>query len=86
MVEYNLSVKDSTLTFPDRFEYKRDGKFRAQEMDLTLYIPEGQPFKVDREMQEMLERFSWRFRWSEIYRNTWVFRDGEMECFTCEDR
>lgn len=86
MIEYNLSVKDSVVIFPDIYEFKRDGKFRFQELELTLYVPEGQPFKVGRDMEELVDYFDRDYRWSEVYRNTWVFKDGDLECLTCESR
>ncbi|MCE7994365.1 MAG: PspC domain-containing protein [Roseivirga sp.] len=86
MIEYDYSVRDSVITFEDFYHFERDGKYRAQELEMTLYIPEGQPFRVKRGMDELLGYFNRGYRWSEIYRNTWVFQNGSLECMTCSSR
>lgn len=86
MIKYDYSVKDSIITFEDFYHFERGGKFRGQELEMTLYIPEGQPFKVKRGMDELLGYFNRGYRWSEIYRNTWVFENGRLACVTCSSR
>lgn len=83
MVEYNYNVSDSVITFDDMFSLKPNSEYRAQELELTLYIPEGQQFKVKRGMEDLLGRFGRGYRWSTAYRNTWVFTDRGLECVTC---
>lgn len=83
MIKYDYSVKDSVITFEDFYHFERGGKFRGQELEMTLYIPEGQPFKVERGMDELLGYFNRGYRWNEVYRNTWVFQNGDIECVTC---
>ena len=85
-VEYNYTVQDSVITFDDMFTLRPNSKYRAQELELTLYIPEGQPFQVKRGMEELMGRFGRGFRWSTAYRNTWVFTEKGLECLTCESR
>lgn len=86
MIKYDYSIRDSIITFEDFYHFERGGKFRGQELEMTLYIPEGQPFKVKRGMDELLGFFNRGYRWSEIYRNTWVFQNGRLECMTCSSR
>ena len=44
MVDYNVDVKDSILTFDSNFRFKEDAKFRLQRLRMTLYIPYNYPF------------------------------------------
>ena len=87
MIEYNYDVSGSTIAFDDFFSFKPDGKYRGQELEMTLYIPEGKPFKVKRGMDEILGYFYRGYSWWEIYRSTWVFGENGLECISCaEDR
>jgi phage shock protein PspC (stress-responsive transcriptional regulator) len=86
MIRYDYNVKDSIITFEDFYRFEPNGKFRGQELEMTLYIPDGQPFKVKRGMDELLGYFNRGYRWSEVYRNTWVFNNGSLECLTCSSR
>jgi len=82
-VDYTYTVRDSVIVFDDMFTLKPNSEYRAQELEMTLYIPEGQPFKVKRGMEDLLGRFGRGYRWSTAYRNTWVFTDRGLECMTC---
>lgn len=86
MIRYDYDVRDSIITFEDFYHFERGGKFRGQELEMTLYIPEGQPFRIRRGMDELLGYFRRGYRWSEIYRNTWIFQNGRLECMSCNNR
>ncbi|GAB3910269.1 hypothetical protein GCM10028803_49810 [Larkinella knui] len=45
-VVYNWSVKDSLIRFDDSYEIKPGARFRAQDIDLTIYIPYERPFRM----------------------------------------
>lgn len=85
MVNYNYSTRDSVIIFDDMFDLGTNGEYRAQELEMTLYIPEGQPFQVKRGMDDLLGRFGRGYRWSTAYKNTWVFTGNGLVCTTCDD-
>ena len=91
-VDYRYTVRDSVIVFGGMFRLEPHSAYRAQRLEMTLYIPKGQPFKVKRGMQELLGRFGRPYRWSTvygwsaIYGNTWVFTKRGLECLTCDSK
>ncbi len=53
-IRYQVEQKDGRLIFPEGFIIERKGKWRAQEVRLTLSIPEGQLITLDREFSRIL--------------------------------
>lgn len=83
---YNYKVIGNQIIFDPELSLPDDARFRFQNLDMTLYIPVNQPFKVDRDMSGLLNYFSYRYNWWEVYRNTWVFEeDGTLKCLTCSE-
>ncbi len=84
-VEYNYSLDGNKITFDSDITFNRKTKFRMQGVNLNLYIPKNQPFKIARGSRELIQYFGYRYSWSEVYRNTWAFNDdGKLTCLTCE--
>ncbi len=77
----NSFTFDTELTFPDQAE------FRFQEVDATFYIPNGQVFRMDGELDEILSNTIYMsgYRSYHIADNDWVFSNGRLECLTCPD-
>ncbi|MEQ8711687.1 MAG: PspC domain-containing protein, partial [Cyclobacteriaceae bacterium] len=69
MVTYNVVQDDSLLYFDSNIAFKEDATFRAQKLDLTLYIPFGAEFEMDESLQHILR--------NTIYRSG--YRVGQME-------
>ena len=85
MIDYSFRVSDSTISFDQDYSYKPGGRFRAQEVDLDLNIPEGRPFVIKRGTQDLIGSIRGIY-WSKVYNNTWVFENGRMTCLTCTTR
>ena len=85
MIEYALDIDESTINFDSHYTFKSGGKFRAQELDLTLYIPENVPFQIKRGMSDIMRYFHRGYDWWEIYRNTWMYTDDGLVCLSCEN-
>jgi phage shock protein PspC (stress-responsive transcriptional regulator) len=81
---YNYSVEDDKINFDSELTFSKDVEFRAQEVNVTFYIPEGQPFKIDSGMATLLDYFKYDFSWRDIYNSTWMYQDGNLICITCE--
>jgi phage shock protein PspC (stress-responsive transcriptional regulator) len=85
MVTYNVSQSDSVLTFDSNIIFKEDAIFRAQRLEMDLYVPTNTPF--------IMEEGMWRFvdnRWEGRHYSdrddtqTWKVNEyGSLECITC---
>ena len=88
MVEYNVVQEDSTLVFDSNIQFKRDADFRAQELNMTLYIPYNTKFKMEYRLRHILQN-SWYYNGynvNDLGDNTWMISDEEgLICLTCEE-
>jgi len=80
MVDYQVSLQDSILTFDSNVTFKPGAIFRAQELDMTLYIPYNYPFILNRSSSEFIRQWiDWNYR--DGY--TWKMTEEGLECVTC---
>lgn len=85
-IEFNYQVNTNEIIFDRELKLPDDAQFRFQDLDMTLYIPVNQPFKINRDMSGLLNYFSYRYSWWEVYRNTWAFdEDGTLQCLSCAE-
>ncbi|MFA0963014.1 PspC domain-containing protein [Roseivirga sp. BDSF3-8] len=84
MIEYRAVIEDSVLTLDQSFDYKENAVFRNQRLRLTLYIPEGAPFRLDRDIVRILDWNSSEFR---NYTGEKLMYDenGELTCMSCPE-
>jgi phage shock protein PspC (stress-responsive transcriptional regulator) len=85
MVTYTVAQADSILTFDTNITFKEDALFRAQRLEMDLYVPINTPF--------IMEEGMWRFvdnRWEGRHYSdrddtqTWKVNEfGSLECITC---
>lgn len=81
MTVYNVDQEDSVLTFDSSLGFKEDAIFRAQELDMTLYIPYNTPFVMDKGMTELIENYTeWEYRDGN---QRWQLTQQGLECMTC---
>ncbi len=67
-IEYNYEIKDSTLFLDSYFSLGQDGKFRDQDVDIILKVPEGKQVFLSDDMIHIIHDI-------ENVSNTW---DGDM--------
>ncbi len=85
MIEYNVSQNDSIITFDSNITFKKDAKFRAQRLDMDLFIPYNTLFIIEEGTWRMIDN---NYREYDGYRDsnfnkTWkMTRDG-FECMNC---
>jgi phage shock protein PspC (stress-responsive transcriptional regulator) len=88
MVDYYVDFKDdSVLTFDSNVRFKPDAIFRAQRLDMTLFIPYNFPFRMDEGISRFItqyvdccgmagtdnmDRFSWK-----------ITENDGLECIDC---
>lgn len=88
MVSYEVKQNDSILVFPPVFSFSEDAKFRDQEVELTLYLPYGQAFMMDRELRLILRNTLYRsgYNVSDMDDNTFIFNEEGLQCLSCPER
>ena len=85
MVTYGVVQEDSILTFDSNIQFKPDAEFRVQSLDMELYIPYEQQFKMSDDLRRILGRTMYRNNYSnsQIEGNTWMFTQSGLKCLTC---
>ncbi len=81
MVDYNVTFEDSVFTFDSNIQFKRDAIFRAQRLDMTLYVPYNKPFVIDDGVYRILNQYDYDLR----QRQTWIMTEFGLHCVSCED-
>jgi phage shock protein PspC (stress-responsive transcriptional regulator) len=81
MVEYHVSVQDSVFTFDSNLKFKDDAVFRAQRLNMTLYIPYNYQFTMDEEMSKFINQYvDHRY----LDGQTWtITKEDGFTCVTC---
>ena len=80
MVEYDVLVQDSILTFDSNIRFKEDAIFRDQHLDMTLYIPYNYPFVLDEPSSRFITQY---IDYDELEGNTWIMTEDGIKCQTC---
>lgn len=87
-VTYQLQQQDSTLIFPATYTFAERSPFRDQEVELTLYVPYGKPFLMDRDLSYILRKsILYRSGWSvsDLQDNTFQCTRQGLECVSCKE-
>jgi phage shock protein PspC (stress-responsive transcriptional regulator) len=87
MVDYNMTLEDSVFLFDSNITFDEYAKFRGQDLNMIMYIPYNQPFKMSYSLREIIRNTIYRSGY-DIYdmdmENTWIFTPAGLECITCE--
>ncbi len=81
MVDYNVLVKDSIFTFDSNIQFKNNAIFRAQRLDMILYIPYNKPFVIDDGLYRILNQYDYSLR----EKQTWIMTEFGLHCVSCPD-
>jgi phage shock protein PspC (stress-responsive transcriptional regulator) len=87
MIDYAVTQEDSVITFDSNITFKKDAKFRAQRLDMDLFVPYNTLFVIEEGMWRMIDN---NFREYDGYQDsnfnkTWrMTRDG-FECVNCTE-
>jgi len=86
MVNYQVELEDSILTFDSNITFKEDAHFRGQALSMELYIPYDQEFFMNEDLKYIIRNTIYRsgFSVSQMEGNTWVFTESGLRCLTCE--
>lgn len=81
MIEYYVEQQDdSVLVFDSNIQFKDDAVFRAQRLDLTLYIPYHHPFVMEEAMSRFINQYV-NYQYLDGY--TWQMTAQGLECMDC---
>jgi phage shock protein PspC (stress-responsive transcriptional regulator) len=86
MVAYSVEQQDSILVFDSNMTFKPDAKFRAQRLDMELYIPYNMLFVIEEDLWRIIEN-NYRDYDGYIDSNldkTWRITTNGFECTNCE--
>ncbi len=85
MVDYHVTKEDSLLVFDSNITFKDDAQFRAQSLDMELYIPYNQEFFMNENLKHIIRNTIYRsgFSVSQMEGNTWIFTEAGLRCLTC---
>jgi phage shock protein PspC (stress-responsive transcriptional regulator) len=80
MVEYNVDFKDSILTLDSNLKFRKGAKFRAQELNMTLYVPYDMPFTFEKDVNRFVTNY---FSNDDLNGNSWKMTPNGHDCITC---
>ena len=87
MIDYRVNQIDSVLEFDSNITFKKNAKFRAQRLDMDLFIPYNQSFVVDENAWRLLSENYGQWEYSETNKTqTWKLTEKGLECLTCPER
>ncbi len=87
-IRYQVEQDEGLLIFPEGFIIDRQGRWRAQEVRLTLWVPEGQLLTLDREVNRILDgvdvaEHHLRPEWHE--NRLWKMSSEGLVCIDCPE-
>ena len=82
MVEYNVSFSDSVFTFDEDLRFRENAVFRAQHLNMILYVPYDFPFTMDEGMSRFISQYV-DGKYLDGY--TWKMTRNGLECIDCND-
>jgi phage shock protein PspC (stress-responsive transcriptional regulator) len=80
MIDYVVDVKDSVMTFDSNIQFKPDAIFRAQRLDMTLYIPYNYPFVMDESTSRFISQY---IDYEDMDGYTWEMNEKGLKCLNC---
>jgi phage shock protein PspC (stress-responsive transcriptional regulator) len=90
-IDLNITQNDSSLVFDERIKLKKGAKFRGQEVELTLHIPEGKQIKMSNGFAREVLANNWDLSNKygiddDDFDNLTFFinAEGQLECKECD--
>jgi hypothetical protein len=80
MVEYNVIFRDTTFTFDSNLKFKENAVFRAQRLNMTMYIPFNTPFTMDEGVSRFINEY---VDPEKRDRETWTMTEDGLKCASC---
>ncbi|XOV93011.1 MAG: PspC domain-containing protein [Bacteroidota bacterium] len=84
-VEYNVEKSGNEFLFDPKPVFPEGTKFRFQHIDATFYVPEGQVFRMEEDLDRILTNtlYGSGYRSYQMDGNDWMFDEDGIKCVTC---
>ena len=88
MIVYNITQADSVITFDSNITFKEGAKFRAQRLDVDIFVPYNQLVKIDASLWRMIDtnvidgNNHHRYSLNEDTQ-TWKMTENGLACTSC---
>lgn len=80
-IKYAFQQRDSVLVFPRKFSVKSNSFWRAQEVDMTLYVPEGKELIIHDDVDRHIDNiYSHECKRDDKSRTYWFMGKDGLEC------
>lgn len=80
-IKYDFIQKDSILVFPRKFSVKANSFWRAQEVDMVLYVPEGNELIIHDDVDRHIDNiYSHECKRDNKSRTYWFMSKDGLEC------
>jgi phage shock protein PspC (stress-responsive transcriptional regulator) len=89
MITYNVKQQDSVFLFDRGVNFRRDGSYRNQRLNMVLHIPYGQTFVLTSAMERVLHNTIYPngYTINDLKStNRWQFTPAGLVCITCETK
>jgi phage shock protein PspC (stress-responsive transcriptional regulator) len=87
MVTYNVHHTDSVLAFDSNITFTKDAKFRAQRLEMELYIPYNTQFVIGEELWRIIDNNynDYGGYHDSNFDKTWRMTERGFECVNCTE-
>ncbi len=88
MIMYNITQADTVITFDSNVTFKEGAKFRAQRLDVDIFVPYNQVVRIDASLWRLIDTYvidnTDRHRYSlNEETQTWKMTETGLTCLSC---
>ncbi|MCB0493013.1 MAG: PspC domain-containing protein [Cyclobacteriaceae bacterium] len=84
MVTYQIVREDSIYTFDSNITFKDKAAFRAQRINIDVYVPYNQDIVIDEYLWDLIDNYGRHYYRNYNQNDTWRMTESGLECITCE--
>lgn len=83
-VTYQILRQDSIYTFDSNITFKDKAAFRAQRINIDVYVPYNQDIVIDKYLWDLIDNYGGHYYRNYNSDDTWRMTTSGLECITCE--
>jgi len=83
-VTYQIVKEDSIYTFDSNITFKDKVSFRAQRINIDVYVPYNQDIVIDEYLWNLIDNYGRHSYRNYNLNDTWRMTESGLECITCE--
>lgn len=84
MVDYNVVQSDSVITFDSNITFHSDAKFRAQRLDVDIYVPYDRPLVIEGNLWRLIDNDRLNFTHHNETHRIHLTKAGGWACDDCD--